>query len=256
MFRSDRSVVVNRNISGGTRDSSAIARPPRAHDYRQPQTVAGAPATRAAVCEQIKRVRRQHWNGGCDGGIRGDPRDAREQRDRVRDRVRRRHHGQVAATGAARQRGRSRHPGGRRRAGARRRAARGAVPRFRGPVAGGVGRPRPPRVRRLAAGVRRGRRRERGDRPHLPARRARFRRARGRGTRPARPFPRQPRRRGGQAPEHRHERLNTDPSQDGAELAKAQAAQLSKGVLLTNDADGHTAYHGDGTCLERQIDRY
>ncbi|WP_328817504.1 alpha/beta hydrolase [Nonomuraea cypriaca] len=50
--------------------------------------------------------------------------------------------------------------------------------------------------------------------------------------------------------------MNTDPSQDGAELAKAQAAQLSKGVLLTNDADGHTAYHGDGTCLERQIDRY
>ncbi|WP_276615344.1 alpha/beta hydrolase [Nonomuraea basaltis] len=39
-------------------------------------------------------------------------------------------------------------------------------------------------------------------------------------------------------------------------LAKALAAQLSKGVLLTNDADGHTAYHGGPSCLERQIDRY
>jgi pimeloyl-ACP methyl ester carboxylesterase len=39
-------------------------------------------------------------------------------------------------------------------------------------------------------------------------------------------------------------------------LAKDLAAQLSKGVLLTNDADGHTAYRGGSSCLERQIDRY
>ncbi|MEU6783151.1 alpha/beta hydrolase [Nonomuraea angiospora] len=39
-------------------------------------------------------------------------------------------------------------------------------------------------------------------------------------------------------------------------LAKALAAQLSKGVLLTNDADGHTAYSGGSSCVEKQIDRY
>ncbi|MEV1175280.1 alpha/beta hydrolase [Nonomuraea sp. NPDC049784] len=39
-------------------------------------------------------------------------------------------------------------------------------------------------------------------------------------------------------------------------LAQALASQLSNGVLLTNDADGHTAYHGGSTCVERQIDRY
>lgn len=39
-------------------------------------------------------------------------------------------------------------------------------------------------------------------------------------------------------------------------LAKALAGQLSKGVLLTKDGDGHTAYVGGSTCLERQIDRY
>ncbi|MFG1705877.1 alpha/beta hydrolase [Nonomuraea sp. M3C6] len=39
-------------------------------------------------------------------------------------------------------------------------------------------------------------------------------------------------------------------------LAQALAAQLDKGVLLTNDADGHTAYRGGSSCLERQIDRY
>lgn len=39
-------------------------------------------------------------------------------------------------------------------------------------------------------------------------------------------------------------------------LAKALAAQLSKGVLLTKNGDGHTAYAGGSTCLERQIDRY
>nr|WP_245765299.1 alpha/beta hydrolase [Nonomuraea jiangxiensis] len=38
--------------------------------------------------------------------------------------------------------------------------------------------------------------------------------------------------------------------------ARALAAQLSKGVLLTNDADGHTAYSGGASCLDRQIDRY
>ncbi|MGN9842138.1 alpha/beta hydrolase [Nonomuraea sp. H19] len=39
-------------------------------------------------------------------------------------------------------------------------------------------------------------------------------------------------------------------------LARQLAAQLSKGVLLTNDADGHTAYSGGSSCVERQIDRY
>lgn len=39
-------------------------------------------------------------------------------------------------------------------------------------------------------------------------------------------------------------------------LAKALAAQLGNGVLLTNDADGHTAYAGSSSCLDRQIDRY
>ncbi|MGW0811504.1 alpha/beta hydrolase [Nonomuraea sp. NPDC002799] len=39
-------------------------------------------------------------------------------------------------------------------------------------------------------------------------------------------------------------------------LAKALAAQLDKGVLLTKDGDGHTAYQGGSSCLERQIDRY
>ncbi|GAA3204374.1 alpha/beta hydrolase [Nonomuraea helvata] len=39
-------------------------------------------------------------------------------------------------------------------------------------------------------------------------------------------------------------------------LAQQLAAQLSNGVLLTNDADGHTAYRGGSTCVERQIDRY
>ncbi|SEG96916.1 alpha/beta hydrolase fold [Nonomuraea solani] len=39
-------------------------------------------------------------------------------------------------------------------------------------------------------------------------------------------------------------------------LARSLAGQLRNGVLLTNDADGHTAYSGGESCLERQIDRY
>ncbi|MFC5826372.1 alpha/beta hydrolase [Nonomuraea insulae] len=38
--------------------------------------------------------------------------------------------------------------------------------------------------------------------------------------------------------------------------AKALAAQLSKGVLLTNDADGHTGYGRGSACLDRKVDRY
>jgi pimeloyl-ACP methyl ester carboxylesterase len=40
------------------------------------------------------------------------------------------------------------------------------------------------------------------------------------------------------------------------QLAKRLAAQLDHGVLLTNDADGHLAYQGGTSCLERQIDHY
>ncbi|MCK2219031.1 alpha/beta hydrolase [Actinomadura sp. ATCC 31491] len=39
-------------------------------------------------------------------------------------------------------------------------------------------------------------------------------------------------------------------------LARSLAAQLRHGVLLTNDGDGHTAYHGGSSCVERQVDRY
>ncbi|WP_246074860.1 alpha/beta hydrolase [Nonomuraea terrae] len=38
-------------------------------------------------------------------------------------------------------------------------------------------------------------------------------------------------------------------------LAKSLAKQLANGVLLTNDADGHTAY-GGSYCLDRKIDEY
>ncbi|WP_246149503.1 alpha/beta hydrolase [Nonomuraea turkmeniaca] len=40
------------------------------------------------------------------------------------------------------------------------------------------------------------------------------------------------------------------------QLARRLAAQLSNGVLLTNDADGHLAYAGGASCLERQVDHY
>ncbi|MEU1389346.1 MULTISPECIES: alpha/beta hydrolase [unclassified Nonomuraea] len=40
------------------------------------------------------------------------------------------------------------------------------------------------------------------------------------------------------------------------ELARRLAGQLEHGVLLTHDGDGHTAYKGSSSCLDRQIDRY
>ncbi|SEU19526.1 alpha/beta hydrolase fold [Nonomuraea wenchangensis] len=39
-------------------------------------------------------------------------------------------------------------------------------------------------------------------------------------------------------------------------LARSLTGQLDNGVLLTNDGDGHTAYHGGSSCVERQVDRY
>ncbi|MFC7586973.1 alpha/beta hydrolase [Nonomuraea antimicrobica] len=39
-------------------------------------------------------------------------------------------------------------------------------------------------------------------------------------------------------------------------LAEALVAQLPGGVLLTNDADGHTGYGRGSTCLDGKIDRY
>ncbi|MEV5890600.1 alpha/beta hydrolase [Nonomuraea fuscirosea] len=39
-------------------------------------------------------------------------------------------------------------------------------------------------------------------------------------------------------------------------LAKALAGQLSKGVLLTNDADGHTGYATGSACLDAKVNRY
>ncbi|MEV0612511.1 alpha/beta hydrolase [Nonomuraea sp. NPDC050404] len=39
-------------------------------------------------------------------------------------------------------------------------------------------------------------------------------------------------------------------------LAEALAAQLSQGVLLTNDADGHTGYGRGSACLDHKVDRY
>ncbi|MEV4174064.1 alpha/beta hydrolase [Nonomuraea sp. NPDC049709] len=39
-------------------------------------------------------------------------------------------------------------------------------------------------------------------------------------------------------------------------LAKALAAQLSNGVLLTHDADGHTGYRKGSACLDRKVDQY
>ncbi|MEW9550743.1 alpha/beta hydrolase [Nonomuraea sp. NPDC050783] len=39
-------------------------------------------------------------------------------------------------------------------------------------------------------------------------------------------------------------------------LARSLAAQLQHGVLLTKDGDGHTAYGGGSSCVERQVDRY
>ncbi|MEV1000447.1 alpha/beta hydrolase [Nonomuraea sp. NPDC050202] len=39
-------------------------------------------------------------------------------------------------------------------------------------------------------------------------------------------------------------------------LAESLARQLSNGVLLTNDADGHTGYRRGSACLDRKVDQY
>ncbi|WP_344482622.1 alpha/beta hydrolase [Nonomuraea monospora] len=39
-------------------------------------------------------------------------------------------------------------------------------------------------------------------------------------------------------------------------LAQALAGQLAHGVLLTNDADGHTGYGRGSACLDRKVDQY
>ncbi|UBU17472.1 alpha/beta hydrolase [Nonomuraea gerenzanensis] len=39
-------------------------------------------------------------------------------------------------------------------------------------------------------------------------------------------------------------------------LAQSLAGQLAHGVLLTNDADGHTGYRRGSACLDRKVDQY
>jgi pimeloyl-ACP methyl ester carboxylesterase len=40
------------------------------------------------------------------------------------------------------------------------------------------------------------------------------------------------------------------------EEAKALASQLSSGVLVTRDGDGHTAYHSDNDCIDHAVESY
>jgi hypothetical protein len=40
------------------------------------------------------------------------------------------------------------------------------------------------------------------------------------------------------------------------EWAKALASQLSSGVLLSYDGDGHTAYRTGSSCVDQAVDRY